>query len=186
VALGSVAEELLRTAPCPVMTIGPKAAASARKPLDFRSILFSTDFGAGSTKALPLVLQMVRAHQAKLILVHIIPPLPVASSIVSAYAPAAPAADEVQEWEASAAKRTVQNLRDWIAPYGHLQPEPEYIVGADFLAEGIFAAAGEFNAGLIVMGTKRSPSARVSAHLPWTAVHQVLHDAHCPVLSVAG
>ena len=53
-ALGSVAEELLRVAPCPVMTIGPKAdiATVANGP-GFHRILFATDFGKGSAKALP-------------------------------------------------------------------------------------------------------------------------------------
>lgn len=185
-ALGSVAEELLRTASCPVLTVGPKACAvRAGKPI-FRTILFATDFGAGSTKALPLVLQLVRAHQGKLIVVHIIPPLPASPNIVSGYAPAVSAAEEVREWEISATERSRKKLRDWIAAYGKLERDPEYVVGTEFLGEGIFTAATKYGVGLIVMGTNRSPSPRLSAHLPWTAVHQVVHDAHCPVLTVAG
>ncbi len=185
-ALGSVAEELLRTAPCPVVTIGPKARAVPSKPMDFRTIVFSTDFGAGSTKALPLVQRLVRAHDAKIIFLHMIPPIPAASSVVSAYAPAAPGAEEVQQWEASATKRSMQDLRSWVLAHGTFEGEPEYFVGTDFLAEGIFTAVNKWKADLIVMGTNRAASVRVSSHLPWTAVHQVIHDAECPVMTVAG
>jgi len=182
-ALGSVAEVLLRTAPCPVMTIGPKAAIDSRGA-DFRAILFATDFGAASTKALPLVVTLARAHQAKLFLLHMIPPMPTTSSSLSAYAPAAAAAEEVQEWEAASGKRSRQQLREWFMAQARSEQEPEYIVGTDFVTEGILTAASKFKIGLIVMGTNDSASPRVAAHLPWTAVHEVIHDAPCPVLTV--
>ena len=183
-AVGSVAEELVRTAPVPVMTVGPKAAHRAGAP-SFQTVVFATDFGAGSTQALPLVLRLVHAHDAKLVLVHMIPPVPAPSSVVSAYAPAVSAAEEVQQWEEAVAKQSRQNLRNWIAGYGQLEHEPEYVVGTDFLVEGILAAAVQYEAGLIVMGSHQSPSARISAHFPWSAVHHVIHDAPCPVLTVA-
>ena len=66
-ALGSVAEELLRISPNPVMTVGPKAEITPGLPL-FQTILFATDFGKGSTTALPLVLAMAAHYKAKLIL----------------------------------------------------------------------------------------------------------------------
>src|SRR5579864_5936604 len=60
-ALGSVAEELLRVAPCPVMTIGPgpNLEAITREP-GFHRILLATDFGKGSMKALPLALALAK------------------------------------------------------------------------------------------------------------------------------
>jgi len=183
-AVGSVVEELVRTAPVPVMTVGPKAAHHAGAP-SFQTVVFATDFGAGSTKALPLVLRVVHAHDAKLVLVHIIPPVPAPSAVVSAYAPAVSAAEEVRQWEESVGKQSRQNLRNWIAGYGQLEREPEYVVRTDFLVEGILAAAVRYEAGLIVMGSHQSPSPRISAHLPWSAVHHVIHDAPCPVLTVA-
>ena len=99
-ALGSVAEELLRVAACPVMTIGPKAdiQATAHGP-GFHTILFATDFGPGSKRAVPLALALAKAEQARLILLHMIAPMPATSASLSAYAPAAAAADELEEWE---------------------------------------------------------------------------------------
>lgn len=185
-ALGSVAEELLRTASPPVLTVGPRAVVGdVGKPM-FQTILFATDFGVGSTKALPLLELLVRAHHSKLIVVHMIPPVPTSSTVVSGYSPAVPAAAEIREWESLVINHSRQNLRQWIAAQVKLDCEPEYVVGSDFLGEGICAAAAKYSADLIVMGTNRCPSPRLSAHLPWTAAHQVIHDAECPVLTIAG
>jgi nucleotide-binding universal stress UspA family protein len=187
IALGSVAEELLRIAPCPVMTIGPKAdiAAITHGP-GFHRILFATDFGKGSAKALPLALALARAQQAKLILVHMLPPMPATSASLSAYAPATAAADELDEWEGTHRKRAIAQLKECLPADPGLKQEPEFVVGTDFLAEGILTAGSKFKADLIVMGANRTASAKVAAHIPWAAVHEVVRDATCPVLTVAG
>lgn len=184
-ALGSVAEELLRIAHCPVMTVGPKADPELLKTAGFHTILFATDFGAGSVEALPLALKLARTYDAKLILVHMIPPMPATSASLSAYAPANAAADELQEWEGASRKRALRRLRECLPQDAALKREPEYVVGTEFLAEGILTAAAKFKADLIVMGANRAGSARVAAHVPWTAVHEVLTNTSCPVLTVA-
>lgn len=186
-ALGSVAEELLRIAPCPVMTIGPKAdIATHLQGPGFHRILFATDFGKGSAKALPLALALAKDHHAKLILLHMIAPMPATTASLSAYAPASAAADELEEWEGSSRKRALQQLRDCLPGGTCLDEEPEFVVGTDFLPEGILMAVGRFKADLIAMGANRSGSARAAAHLPWAAVHEVVRNAPCPVLTVAG
>lgn len=186
-ALGSVAEELLRVAPCPVMTIGPKAdIATVTNGPGFHRILFATDFGKGSAKALPLALALARAQQAKLILLHMIPPMPATSASLSAYAPAGAAADELEQWEESSRKRCLKQLRECLPAETGLEQEPEYVVGTDFLAEGILTAAGKFKVDLIVMGANRTASAKAAAHIPWAAVHEVVRNAPCLVLTVAG
>lgn len=186
-ALGSVAEELLRVSPCPVMTIGPKAdvAAAAREP-GFHTILFATDFGKGSTKALPLALALAKAHQSKLILLHMLSPMPATTGSLSAYAPGPVAANELQEWEKVSRQRAIKQLKECLPAETGLAQEPEYVVGADFLPEGILTAVDRFKVDLIVMGANRTHSARTAAHLPWAAVHEVVRDAPCPVLTVAG
>ena len=181
-ALGSVAEELLRVAPCPVMTIGPQADSATT---GFHRILFATDFGKGSAKALPLALALARAPQAQLILLHMIPPIPSSSASLSAYAPATAAADEVEEWEETSRKRALHQLKESLPAETGLAQEPKYVVGTDFLTEGILTASAKFNVDLIVMGANRT-SSKMAAHIPWSAVHQVIQDAPCPVLTAAG
>jgi nucleotide-binding universal stress UspA family protein len=186
-ALGSVAEELLRVAPCPVMTIGPKAdiAALANGP-GFHRILFATDFGKGSAKALPVALGLARAHQAKLILLHMLQPMPATTASLSSYAPAGAAADEVHEWEESSRERCVRQLRECLPAETGLEQELDYVVGTDFFPEGVLAASARLKVDLIVMGANRTPSAKAAAHVPWSAVHEVVRYAPCPVLTVVG
>ena len=151
-----------------------------------RTILFATDFGKGSTKALPFAVRLAKVYEAKLILLHMISPMPATSSSLSAYAPATAAADEVEEWEGSSRKRSLQELRDCLPPETGLTQEPEFIVGTDFFPEGVLAAAEKFKADLIVMGATGKAAARMAAHVPWSAVHEVLRNAPCPVLTMAG
>ena len=182
-ALGSVAEELLRIAPCPVMTIGPKA--EKREQISgFHTILFATDFRPASLKALPLVVELTQTYRSKLILVHMIAPMPATTVSLSAYAPATAGADELQEWEVSCRKRALQELTECLPAGMNLEKEPECVVGIDFLPEGVLSAATKFKADLIVMGATRT-AAQLAAHVPWTAVHEVLANARCPVLTVA-
>lgn len=182
-ALGSVAEQVLRTASCPVLTVGPEAAVPEQG--HFRSIVFATDYGQGSAKALPLVLALAAQQQAKLALVHMIAPLPASSTSLSSYAPGTLASDELLEWEESSRKRSLRQMKEWLPPVTGLQQEPEFIVGTDFLPEGILAAIAKFSASLVVMGANRAGTARFAAHIPWTAVHEIVSHAPCPVLTVA-
>ncbi len=77
-ALGSVAEEVLRMAPCPVLTIGPNAAVAGSGAIEFRRILFATDFGPTAAKALPYALSIAEEYGAALVMLHMVPPMPVA------------------------------------------------------------------------------------------------------------
>ena len=73
-ALGSVAEELLRMVDCPVLTVGPHDSTSPEA--NFKSILFATDFGASSERAFQYAANIAERNQAKVILLHAIPALP--------------------------------------------------------------------------------------------------------------
>ena len=185
-ALGSVSEELLRSAPCPVLTVGPNFEAHGVAASRLGTILFATDFGPGSKKALPLALKLAAVHGSKLVLLHMISPMPATSTNLAAYAPATAAADELQGWESATRKRTLQELRECLPADTRFAHEPDYVVGTDFLPEGVLTAAAKFRADLIVMGATRSATPRVAAHIPWTAVHEIIANASCPVLTVAG
>lgn len=186
-ALGSVAEELLRVAPCPVMTIGPKADLAAIKHgPGLHTILFATDYGKGSVKALPLALALARQQQAKLVMLHMFSPMPATSGSLSSYAPATACADEVATWSVACRKRALKELQEFLPAETGLDQAPEFIVGTDFLQEGLLTAVSKFKVDLIVMGANHAASARMAAHNPWSAVHEIVQNAPCPVLTVAG
>jgi nucleotide-binding universal stress UspA family protein len=173
---------MLRLAPCPVLTVGPHVPAPTA---DFRRILFATDFGPASCRAVPLVLSLAKKPNTKLFLLNLVVNIPLASSSVAAYAPAAYAAEEVADWTASACKRSAQKLRELVPPDAGLPQPPEYLVSADFTGEGILDAARLHQADLIVMGANHTASARLAAHIPWVTAHAVLCGAACPVLTIA-
>ncbi len=184
--LGSVAEEVLRLATCPVLTIGPNVPPADPTRTEFKVILFATDFGDASAKAFPYALSLAEDCQAKLILMHMVPPMPVVDIGPGAYCPGVYVAQELMEWQATRKEESAQRLRKMVPSDANLTSQPEYVVGTDFLPEGILGTAAAHNVELIVMGANRVPSARVTAHIPWELTHDVICGAKCPVLTVMG
>lgn len=67
---GSVAEKVVRLAPCPVMTVSPRQ----KEPRVFggRRVVFATDFSQGSERALESAVSFARHYNAELVLVHVV------------------------------------------------------------------------------------------------------------------
>ena len=185
-ALGSVAEEALRLAPCPVLTIGPNVPPMDHQRTEVRTILFATDFGPASTRALPYALSLAEDYRARLILLHMVPPMPVAVIGPGAYCPGVYVAEELTEWQTRVKEESGQRLRKLIPSGAKLASQPEYLVAIDVLPEGILGTAAAHAVELIVMGANRVSSARVVSHVPWTLTHDVIIQAKCPVLTVVG
>ena len=70
VLLGSTAEEIIRVAPCPVLTVGPHVTAEAS--VGIRSIVCATDFSLGSLRAAEFAVSLAHEYQADLTLVHVV------------------------------------------------------------------------------------------------------------------
>jgi len=178
-ALGSVAEEVLRQAECPVVTVGPHVAVA--DVIDSRTILFATDFGRASTRALPYALSIAQQTGAKLVLLHMVPPVP---AMQAGYVPAVFGSDDLLQWRSALREQSMKKLKELVPP-GTLAQKPEYVVAGDFLPGGILFAAAEHKADLIIMGANRSTTPRIAAHLPWPVVHDVICESRCPVLTVS-
>ena len=83
-------------------------------------------------------------------------------------------------------KRALKELRECLPAETGLEQPPQFIVGTDFLGDGILLALRQYKVDLIVMGANHAASPKIAAHIPWSAVHEVVCDATCPVLTVAG
>lgn len=68
--LGSVAEKVLRQANCPVLTVPPRAGATARLP--FSRLLCAVDFSTPSRHALAAALTLAEEADAELVVLHAI------------------------------------------------------------------------------------------------------------------
>ena len=185
-ALGSVAEEVLRLAPCPVLTIGPHVPPVDSGRAAFKTILFATDFGPAADRAFAYALFLAEDCQAKLVLVHMVPPIPVPEMGPAIYSPGVYAAEELTEWQAAAEKDGERRLSELLPSGANLASQPEYVVRTGFLPEGVLATAAAHDVNLIVMGANPTLSARLTTHLPWAFTHNVICESRCPVLTVTG
>jgi nucleotide-binding universal stress UspA family protein len=165
-AWGSVAEQVLRKACCPVMTIGPRVQGPSRSELPFRNLVYATDFGPQSRKALPYALALTNDCDASLHLLHIAP-----SSMK----------------KSTQRDRTAESFRELtkdLSPadartYSDSKFEVRY---ADKVADAILIQAEEDRADLIVLGVNRT--SHLASHLPDITSH-IIADAKCPVLTLS-
>jgi nucleotide-binding universal stress UspA family protein len=180
VVLGSTAEEVVRRAGCPVITVGPHIDVPLTTTGEFHRILFATDFHAASVKALEYALLLASQSQAKLILLHVMPPAALPGPGVTFYNGKA-----IKEWQAKVRVTIEEKLEKLLPPEVRLRSQPEYVVGFDFIAGGILKAAAERMADLIVLGANRPASAKISAHALGAVSYEVICHSKCAVLTVS-
>lgn len=159
--LGSVAEDVVRSATCPVLTLGPKVAADARREAKFNHILYATELKPENPQALNYALSLASDHSAALTIFHAIPIAPVVD-----------------------AETATAIIRRKLMEMVHTDlngPLPEAVVEIGAPADLIVNAAAMRHADLIVLGAHRP--AILSTHLMDTA-YKVIVGAPCPVLTV--
>ncbi len=168
VVLGSVSEEVVNSAPCPVLTVGPQVPAKPGSDLNIQRILYATDLLHDSAKALTYALWLAKQEHGHLTLLHVLK--------MPTGAPSGGAHSEKE----IAIKRLVQLL----PPEATASGETESIVEIGTPGECILKVAESQHADLIVMGPHHTLYSRGSTHLPWVTPHRVLCHARCPVLTV--
>jgi nucleotide-binding universal stress UspA family protein len=175
--LGSTAEELFRRALCPVLTVGPSALPA--RPV--RRVLFATDFGPSSERALPYALDFANKRDGELILLHLIPPVP-----VEFVGPLWYPGNDLLERQQESKKKAMERLRGLLPPGLGLSCNVERAVEVHLPPEGIIDFAEQRNVDLIVMGVKESSGTapRIAAHMPWAIAYAVVCQAECPVLTI--
>ncbi len=175
--LGSVAEDILRHATCPVLTVGPKVSGHAKLPdfgtpgrevapleLELRQIVFATNFARNAARVAQEAIALAGEFRARLTAMHVIEDY---TQLGSRPGPI---------------EQSVEKLKNLLADETTLQYLPETVVEFGAPAERILKVASEREADMIVLGARSS--AEVGTHLPWSAAHHVLAKAHCPVLTI--
>jgi len=179
--LGSVAEEVVRRAGCPVLTVGPHIDANLSKAAVFERILFATDFHSASEKALDYAVYFANEQKARLMLLHVMPPTALPGPGQSFWNEPA-----ITQWQTKVNASVTEKLQMLLPPGVRLWSEPEYLVGFDFIADGILKTAAARKADLIITGAKRPTFAKLSAHSLGAIAYQVIRRANCAVLTVSG
>jgi nucleotide-binding universal stress UspA family protein len=176
--LGSVAEDILHHASCPVLTVGPKVAGRAKLPafqhsapdlapveLELRQILFATNFAKDAARMAQEAALLADEFHARLTLMH----------VIEDYTRLGTRPEPIEE--------NLQKLRELIPTKAELQYIPETLLEFGHAPERILKAAEEREADMIILGA-RAYSQVGSTHVPWSAAHHVIAQAHCPVLTI--
>jgi nucleotide-binding universal stress UspA family protein len=179
--LGSVAEEVLRLAPCPVLTVrtvaaaeeagkgsSPHAESNGGMHRPAHTILYPTDFSERAAEAFPLACSLARDHGARLLILHVYPP-------------------PLDHSEVVARRQGIGYHEELWKRLHEIQSSDPKVCLEYLLAEGepeqkILDAAAQTNCDLIVMGTHgRTGLRRV---ILGSVAEQIVRHASCPVLTV--
>lgn len=166
--LGSVAEQILRQSPCPVLTIGPHVNPWSDEYVKMHEILYATDLATDTPVAAPYAISLAQENQAHLVLLHVIED-PKAGDLVDS-----PEVVDLKE----------RKLKQFVTEQVGLWCEPTYIVEQGPAAEKILDVAKRRHTDLIVLGAR--PAKGLATHLNMGTVHKVVSQAKCPVLTVRG
>ncbi|HZR32649.1 MAG TPA: universal stress protein [Terriglobales bacterium] len=181
IVMGSIAEDIFRHARCPVLTVGPKISGRSKSrvicgtggdcsPIDieFRQIVFATDFSPHSLAAAPYAVSLAQEFGARLTLLHVLD-----------YKVAGPRPAVIE--------RTVNRLTDLVSEEAGLWCTPIPMVKFGAAADCILETAADRGADLIVMGVRPATGLNgAGTHLPWAIAHRVVSLANCPVLTIRG
>ncbi len=162
--LGSVVEEICRSARCPVLTVGP--GTPFRKNAPFTRILVPTNLNEGSDKIMPYVILLASEFGAQVVALHIIPK------------------DDVEYVTAqdsnlaSSIQHAMENkLRPMLAFF-----RPIFLVASGDPAETILRTAALQKVDLIAMGIKNvmPPGFQIRS----STAYRIIAGAQCPVLTL--
>jgi nucleotide-binding universal stress UspA family protein len=179
--LGSTAEQIFREAGNLVLTVGPHTGSDG--PLEggdgVHSILFPTDFGAASLRALPYAISFSNHFGAKLFLLHVAPVVPIPEGFSWSSAP-----DSIEQIREDARRKALKELLEFVSKGSALAVAPELMVEFGKHGEEILRAAHHLKSDLIVMGLDHAKHGRAVSHLPQTTAYKVATEANCSVLTV--
>jgi nucleotide-binding universal stress UspA family protein len=174
--LGSVAEDILRHAPCPVLTVGPGVHGRAKLPefqtrgkelapveLELRRILYATNLTSDSLRVASAAIALAEEFDSRLTLMH----------VIESYANL--------EDRPGPIETGVEQLQSVVPKDAALAYKPEIVMEFGSAPKCIVKMATEREADLIVLGAH---PADLTTRLPWSTVHEVVAHAPCPVLTV--
>jgi nucleotide-binding universal stress UspA family protein len=175
--LGSVAEAVLREAPCPVLTVPPHAPAGVSDTVTFKRILCPIDFSPSALQALGFALDLARQSDGRVTLMRVV-------EWLEEEEPRASAHFNVPEYRRYVVDDTQERLRNVVAEESRTWVEIDDLVVFGRAYREILRAAESKPADLIVMGAQGRGGLGLA--LFGSTTQQVVRGAICPVLTVRG
>jgi nucleotide-binding universal stress UspA family protein len=161
--LGSVAEEVFRDVPCPVLTVG----ADVKEPpaaLKIEKILLATD-GSLHSSAPAYATSFCAKFDAQLTVLHVDAKYGLAST-------------------GMVLAQLKENLQSVAPKMAELPHKPVLLIEEGEPADKILQVASNSGVDVIVLGAHHPRNPRAAAHLPWATTARVIAGAKCPVLTV--
>ena len=170
--LGSSAEEIFRRTSVPVLTIGPAVRKGTHSGGRFRCVLFATDFNPVSGVAAPYATSLAQENQARLVLLHVLPP---------------PKPGRAARSPGLSVAEALHRLEDLVPRNADLWCRPEPTVEHGEPGAQILATAIRCGADLIVLGVRGMHALTSAASRMQRPIsYDVVAHAPCPVLTVRG
>jgi len=165
--LGSVAEEALRMAPCPVLTVSPKTSETSSPDIQLNRILYPVEFVPDTSRAADYATSLAEEYRAQLTFMKVL------EDVAPSPEEKAQIQEPVRRW-----------LVDHIPAESDLRQRTNFELGFGRASEVILSFAGDHRVDLIVMSVRRSDPV-IAAHLPGSdTAYEVVRAAPCPVLTV--
>jgi nucleotide-binding universal stress UspA family protein len=171
--MGSIAEKVLRHAPCPVLTI-PSAASSTEEP-SFRRVLCPVDFSPASEQAVGFALDLARQAAGTVTLLNVV-------EWLAEEQPVADADFDVTAIREQMARKARERLQALVSGESRTECEIEETVTFGRAHREVVRLAAEQQDDLIVMGAQGRGG--VGLALFGSTTQQVVRSAACPVLVV--
>jgi nucleotide-binding universal stress UspA family protein len=173
VLLGSVAERVLRQAPCPTMIVPARAHdVVPEEPIRFRTILCPVDFSDNSLLAAEYAITLAEEADAQLRLLHVVSTPPELDELQSS----------LQHVRSLVYTDRLRRLDDLIPAEAPSYCSVLSAVRTGVVHREILAAATEHSSDLIVLGAHGR--GRLDAMVFGSNAARVARAAHCPVLVV--
>jgi nucleotide-binding universal stress UspA family protein len=175
--LGSVAERVLRSAPCPVMVVPPHDAVEP-STVSFKHIVCAVDFSESSLAASMWAFSLAEEADAQLSLLHVIEVPPELRVSAVATDP------DLDQLHAAVEADTLTRLRSLIPVHASEFCSVETATAAGAAGHAILEFAARRHADLIVMGAQGQGA--VERWIFGSKTRDVVCGATCPVLTVRG
>jgi nucleotide-binding universal stress UspA family protein len=164
--LGSIAEEVFRTAPCAVLTVGPKTAPIVSS-IKLQHILYPVEFAPDPSAAAKYAISLAEHYGAKLTVMNVAEDMPAS-------------ANKREDFPMPAGRW----IEDHIPRSSGLRRRLYFERGFGPAAEAILEFASNNAVDVIVLGV-RQQDPTIAAHLPKSdTAYEVVSRAPCPVLTI--
>ncbi len=162
--LGSVAEELFRCLPCPVLTVGPHIATRFATQTEVREVLFATDLSIESGGVFPYLALLASESASNMTLLHVVP------------------GEDRRHPSAMDEHDSLCNaMQRMFCPKIDPRCKVKLVVEAGDPVERILAHSRADKADLIGFGVRKA--GQISTHFRNSVPYKVVLEAECPVLT---